>query len=290
MPIIDYEAFVEKFKDKKTTDDCYTPRPVYSALLGWVTQKFSLTGADETQYNEAEHWLPYDGGRIVRPFYPRGDYARYPYQEGDVVIDNPPFSIMAEIIRCYEKSGIRYWLFAPALTLFECLRQGDNVTAVVMGAQLVYENGAKVPTSFVTNLYPTPSPWVVIEPELRPMLLEANKQTIVERRSISLPIEMLSAALLQKVAKRDIPFRVERRDGRFQASLDCGQQIFGGGLLLSKEAAAERAAAERAAAERAAAATYHLSEREKRLSERMRKLEQVRAKEGDLFGMFNSKN
>ena len=30
--IQDYDAFVEKFKPKKTTDDCYTPPLVYDAV------------------------------------------------------------------------------------------------------------------------------------------------------------------------------------------------------------------------------------------------------------------
>ena len=29
----DYEGFVEKFKPKKTTDDCYTPPAVYDYVL-----------------------------------------------------------------------------------------------------------------------------------------------------------------------------------------------------------------------------------------------------------------
>ncbi len=33
----DYEGFVEKFKPKKTTDDCYTPEPVYEAIKGGVS-------------------------------------------------------------------------------------------------------------------------------------------------------------------------------------------------------------------------------------------------------------
>lgn len=30
----DYEGFVEKFKPKKTTDDCYTPPEIYEAVKG----------------------------------------------------------------------------------------------------------------------------------------------------------------------------------------------------------------------------------------------------------------
>ena len=31
-----YEQFVEKFKPRKTTDDCYTPPLVYEAVKGWA--------------------------------------------------------------------------------------------------------------------------------------------------------------------------------------------------------------------------------------------------------------
>ena len=31
----EYAAFVEKFKPKKTTDDCYTPPAVYEAVLNY---------------------------------------------------------------------------------------------------------------------------------------------------------------------------------------------------------------------------------------------------------------
>ena len=37
-----YEAFVDKFQPKKTTDDCYTPALVYDAVAGWVAQEWNL--------------------------------------------------------------------------------------------------------------------------------------------------------------------------------------------------------------------------------------------------------
>ncbi|MCB9018053.1 MAG: hypothetical protein WCU80_07750 [Paludibacteraceae bacterium] len=40
-----YELFVEKFKPKLTSDDCYTPAPVYNAVLEWAKGRFpSLEG------------------------------------------------------------------------------------------------------------------------------------------------------------------------------------------------------------------------------------------------------
>ena len=53
----DYDGFVEKFKPKKTTDDCYTPPDVYDCVIGWACERFGI-----------------DPGSIVRPFWPGGDY------------------------------------------------------------------------------------------------------------------------------------------------------------------------------------------------------------------------
>lgn len=40
-----YEEFVDKFKPKKTTADCYTPPEIYQAVKDWVIKDFSW-GAD----------------------------------------------------------------------------------------------------------------------------------------------------------------------------------------------------------------------------------------------------
>lgn len=70
----EYQGFIDKFKPKKTTDDCYTPKPVYDAVRDWVVARYGL-----------------EGRPIVRPFYPGGDYAAMQYPTGCVVIDNPRF-------------------------------------------------------------------------------------------------------------------------------------------------------------------------------------------------------
>ena len=44
----DYDEFIEKFKPKKTTDDCYTPPLVYEAVLGWARAYFDI--ADRLWY------------------------------------------------------------------------------------------------------------------------------------------------------------------------------------------------------------------------------------------------
>ena len=69
-----YNAFVDKFKPKKTTDDCYTPDNVYNAVADWVADEY---GKDRENF--------------VRPFYPGGDYQGYDYPQDCIVVDNPPF-------------------------------------------------------------------------------------------------------------------------------------------------------------------------------------------------------
>ena len=76
----DYSLFVEKFKPKKTTDDCYTPEKVYNAVLGWV---------------KANAKIDISNSEIVRPFYPGGNYKTFNYPKNCCVIDNPPFSILS---------------------------------------------------------------------------------------------------------------------------------------------------------------------------------------------------
>ena len=124
----EYNEFLEKFEPKRTTDDCYTPDTVYEAVKEWV----------EDRYGPAVS---------VRPFYPGGDYQKFNYPKGCVVLDNPPFSILSKIRRWYQEHGIKYFLFAPSVS---CINEVD--CAVGVGANITYENKASVHTSFVTNM------------------------------------------------------------------------------------------------------------------------------------------
>ena len=96
-----YEEFVAKFKKNapKTTDDCYTPQPVYE-----VVKEYALKLAGLTE----ETCTP------VRPFYPGGDYRNYDYPADAYVIDNPPFSILSEIRQFYMEKGIKYFFVCAA--------------------------------------------------------------------------------------------------------------------------------------------------------------------------------
>ena len=235
----DYEGFVEKFKPKKTTDDCYTPDWVYDFVKDWVDANVCKLA----------------GHRIVRPFFPGGDYEHYEYKTGDIVLDNPPFSILAKIRRFYTVHGIKYFLFAPALTL-AAAKVNNFETFICAHLDVVYNNGAVVRTSFVTNLIREGGIWAA---GTMYKAFEAQKKKEAQKTSktlkkLSYPDTVITPANLGRLVVRGIELRIPDKEVLKISALDCqrvnGRGIFGGGWLVSERAAAERAAAERAAAER----------------------------------------
>ena len=246
----EYEEFTEKFKPKLTTDDCYTPPNIYEAVKRWAVENYRLGSSP-----------------IIRPFYPGADYTTATYPDGCVVIDNPPFSILSQICRWYQEHGVRFFLFVPALTCFSIASGEMNYLPV--GCDVMYENGASVSTSFVTNLgdYKIETP-----PELFRAVDQANDENLRAMRKdlpkYSYPVE-LCCVQMNTLAKYGQHLRIPATDCAFVRALDAQRDmdkaIFGGGFLLSFSASAEKAAAEKAAAEKAAAHRWPLSEREREL-------------------------
>ena len=251
----EYQAFVDKFKPKKTTDDCYTPPETFEAIKAWACGRYGI-----------------DPATVVRPFWPGGDYETFDYPDGCVVVDNPPFSILTQIIGRYQEAGIRFFLFAPYLTCLNFLSRHD-VCSIVCDADITYENGAKVNTSFVTNLEKRYC--AMSAPDLAAIIEETEKRRLAEGRKVlpkyKYPPEVLTATMLGYMAKYGIAYAVPKGEAAFIRGLadqrEHGKGIFGGGLLLSEKAAAEKAAAEKAAAEKAAATPWRLSESERRIVE-----------------------
>ena len=233
----EYNAFLDKFKEKHTTDDCYTPDNIYEAVADYVADKYNKNKST-----------------FVRPFYPGGDYTKYKYEECSVVVDNPPFSILSNIVDFYIEKDIPFFLFCPGLTALGILNR--DVTAICTGVTITYENGANVNTSFVTNM---DSVSAKSEPELYERIYEINRKNSKtnELPKYQYSDNVMTAAMLNQLSKNGQCLSIEKDSCYFLRQLDsqkeAGNNIFGSGLLLSTKAAAEKAAAERAAAEKAAA-------------------------------------
>ena len=234
-----YDEFVDKFKPKKTTDDCYTPPEVYEVIHDWACKEYGI-----------------DPAKVVRPFYPGGDYERFDYSGGKVVVDNPPFSILSKIVRFYLDNGIPFFLFCPSLTALGSASTCMDCCHVLTYCDVEYENGAVVHTSFVTSYEEG------IVARTAPDLTRLVNDKVAELRhekarnlpKYEYPCEVLTAAMLSNMAKAGVELKVPAsqcvRIGRLDAQEESGSAIYGGGLLVSERIAAERKEAERIAAER----------------------------------------
>lgn len=216
----DYEGFVKKFKPKKTTDDCYTPPAVYEVIMEWLRENADIEGRE-----------------IVRPFYPGGDYERFDYPPGCVVVDNPPFSIFSKIVRFYLSKGVRFFLFAPSLTLFSCFFK--EITYLATFANITYENGAVIPTSFVSNLPDFEEYAVLNTPGMRNAIDLANKETALAKKmtftSYKHHPNMISSALLQKISAKDVPLAFYKEEilrpiKKERTAENVKKSVYGGGI------------------------------------------------------------
>lgn len=220
--LTDYDGFVDKFKPKLTTDDCYTPPQIYEIIKNWAVEKYGLQGRT-----------------ILRPFKPGGDYESEEYPKGCVVIDNPPFSILKKIKDFYIANHVDFVLFAPTLTLFSAT---DNVVNYVqVNAPIRYHNGAVVNTSLVTNLGDN---LIETAPDLRRKIVETQKKSPIKANTASkkyeYPEHVISSALLDKYVKHSQPFVLKRSEAYFVRTLDSQRAskkaIYGAGYLISSKA------------------------------------------------------
>lgn len=231
----EYDGFVEKFKPKKTTDDCYTPPEVYDVVLKHVREKYNIAND-----------VP-----IVRPFYPGGDYEHYDYPEGCVVVDNPPFSIFSKILDFYQARGIRFFLFAPQLTALGAVARRQGLTFVSTNATVIYNNGANVKTGFVTSFSPEIA--FTTSPSLYQRIEDAQAKKVAQK-IIELPRNVFNVKVANKISYTGgVEFELKWHE--VVSTCRCSRTmkwIFGGGFLICDKAAERAERAEKKNAERTA--------------------------------------
>ena len=234
----EYQEFVKKFEAKRTTDDCYTPDVVYDAVAEWVASEYNVSRAN-----------------FVRPFYPGGDYQREKYKPTDIVVDNPPFSILASIIDWYNERGIRYFLFGPQLTLMGTT--ANRCACIPIGVGITYANGANVNTSFATNLEPDDIAFRA-DARLWKMVNDANREYEKSIRKqlpkFIYPRNVIMTPTLSAFSRLGIDFVAKKSEVEPISELDqqreAGKAIYGKGYLMSDRLAEERERCEQLRAER----------------------------------------
>ena len=240
----DYEGFVDKFKVKKTTDDCYTPKEVYKIIIDYVNEKCDLTNK-----------------KIIRPFYPGGDYESIDYDNNCVVIDNPPFSIITKICKYYIERGIKFFLFCPHLTAF-----GSDIDAthIIASTDITYENGATIKTAFVSNMFGDIK--IIGDAELHKKFKELQKRNKANLPKYKYPEHIITVSKIAYCIERGINVTFDKKDLKHYRCMDAqkkhGKALFGSGFLASNKAAATLAAATAAANKKDNVIVWKLSPRE----------------------------
>ena len=264
-PIIfnDYESYVAKFADQaKTTDDTYTPRDVYEAVLTYVRSVYDMT--DKV---------------VLRPFYPGGDYENAEYPENGVVIDNPPFSLFVPIVEFYTVRNVPFFIFGSGLTITNCCRY---CTAVIIAEQITFENGAKIKCNFASNLFG--NMMIKTAPQLDELLRACPSQVQPKKLArMEYPDEVLSVGHMQTICKGGIEFNVTRDECEIIRRLDLLDSnahkggLFGYHFLLNSEKTAEKVAAkEQAIAKRNEDVdVIKLSERERRIIKQLNHIKEL---------------
>lgn len=217
----DYEGFVEKFKPKKTTDDCYTPSYIYDEVIGWLI--------DNGHINNTQ--------KIVRPFWPGADFQKSDYPEGCVVVDNPPFSIMSSIKRWFQEKGIRFFLFSPHLTLFQTYF--PEHTYIITNASIIYENGANVSTDFVTNIPSFSGCGIMCASSLRERIIQSQKLNLkkIKNPQYIYPDNVITTSVIASLLKGGKDISIPHAELEYIRNLDnqipLKKSIYGNGFLCS---------------------------------------------------------
>ena len=222
----DYESFLAKFSDgPKTTDDCFTPRDVYEAVVEYVGSIYDLT--DKV---------------ILRPFFPGGDYENAEYPENGVVIDNPPFSIFMPIVRFYTARDIPFFIFGSGMTITNCIKY---CTAVIVSEQITFHNGAKIKCNFASNLYGDTI--MTTAPELDKLLAACESQNAkADLPSFRYPDNLVNVSDMQTICRGGIKFSISRSESAIVRDLDNHPKkggLYGPQVLISEARGAEKEAA-----------------------------------------------
>lgn len=212
-----YEQFVEKFKPKKTTDDCYTPEDVFNVILDYFMRElFTPLG------------FSYDD--VIRPFWPGKDYTSEDYT-GKIVIDNPPFSCLKEIRNFFKEKHIPAVLFCDSRYICQYISDGFNV--YVMPGAITYENGAKVATSFITNV-DAHACEVRTAPALTKAIESCESQKSKEKSNNNYPEQVITASMLRAIAKDSENEHTISLQKCVRVSSINGRQIYGSALIVPR--------------------------------------------------------
>lgn len=138
--------------------------------------------------------LTLSGYTAVEPFYNGDDYTTVD-PTNEVVVDEPPFSQLMDILNYYRTNGVYFFLYIPALCDVTALTRHSR-TLIDTGVPLTKRNDVTTFTSFITNLEPS-NVKLKTYPIFRGNLINANAAERVDReRKITIMKNELSDLML----------------------------------------------------------------------------------------------
>ena len=172
------------------------------------------------------------------------NFETHDYPEGCIVLDNPPFSIMHRIVRFYTSRGVRFFLFANSLTLFQ---QIALCNCVVAGADVTFANGAKINVSFLTSLGDNR---IEVAGDLHDAIKAVDRSRPKKvQTGYEFPPNATTGARLSMISHAGLSMSI--REALPLAYLEPDCHIFGGGGIDRRRSRRERSRRERSRRERA---------------------------------------
>lgn len=134
------------------------------------------------------------GYTAIEPFYNGDDYTAIDYTN-KVVVDEPPFNQIMDILNYYRTNGVYFFLYIPALCDITELTRHKR-TLIDTGATLIKQNDVTTFTSFITNLEPS-NVKLKTYPIFRENLINANAyERALRQQKITLLRNELSNLML----------------------------------------------------------------------------------------------
>ena len=228
-----YKYCVTNGRNINSTDECYTPPAVYDTVLDYAVERYQLQGK-----------------HIVRPFIPGGDYQKYAYDENDVVVDNPPFSMTTKITKWYIDHNIPFFLFVNGLYGVSLSRGlHGKATVIVTNAQVSFYNKGsekRIRLGFVTNMEPKN---IIIRGDAT---LTNKLNGLVDKKSFKrfhYPDNFLKNNDILAALQRNVELKLTTDNCLFEDNLDYHKaqmhatsqrmDVFGGGYLVNDKLYAE---------------------------------------------------
>lgn len=111
------------------------------------------------------------GYTVIEPFYNGDDYTDVDYTN-KVVVDEPLFNQIMDILEYYRTNGVYFFLYIPALCDITKLTR-HNRALIDTSVTLIKQNDVETFTSFITNLEPS-NVKLKTYPTFRENLINAN--------------------------------------------------------------------------------------------------------------------